>query len=113
MTSFTRGPRLPVPVFLLSAAAEMDIAVKEGRAMDVNTISKHDARVRNHPWYPQRAPSSNSGKCDVTTPLPRTNHSRSLPPRLERTRIQERRVDRDTDVSTATLPMMDITDWDL
>lgn len=120
MSSFARGPRVPIPLFLLSAAAEMDVAIKEGRAMDVNAISKHDVRVHKHPWYSQgHSPSSQRAQyrqCDMTatpsSPGPNDN-PHSLPPCFGRTRSQRKRADGQADVVTATLPLTDTTDCDL
>lgn len=50
MNSFDSDPGAKVPSILLSAAAEMEIAIEEGRAMNVHAISEHDIRVLNHPW---------------------------------------------------------------
>lgn len=91
MSTVDRGPADPVPPFLLSAAAEMDAAIEEGRAMDVKAISKHDTRVLIHPWYssglcsalPRRPQYLHHNKtADTSSHVLLNQHRGSLPPRF-------------------------------
>lgn len=89
MSTIDRGPVGPVSPFLLSAAAEMDAAIEEGRAMDVKAISKHDARVLIHPWYSSGSTLSQRPQClhrnkaiDASSHALLPQHRCSLPPRF-------------------------------
>lgn len=114
MTSLAKdtGPR--VPLILLSAAAEMDIAIEEGRAMDVNAISTYDTRVRSHPWYASTLHSPPAGQQSFTqfnAEIHETSHpfakprSRTVPPRFGRAGLQELSSGSKVDVSVATIPL--------
>ncbi|KAF7972012.1 hypothetical protein HWV62_19305 [Athelia sp. TMB] len=86
MNSFDSDPGAKVPSILLSAAAEMEVAIEEGRAMNVHAISEHDIRVLNHPWYTCSAHDHNHYNFQSVSANSQSifDPSQSIPPRLGR-----------------------------